>query len=120
VTVRSRAWQQSPISISCAPCTRPRKAGGSERRLKQIANAAGKLRIAIEMAKKYDPGTLGHSAAWRHAEAAVLMIGELVSVMTALEPVVRAAGERVRGPRRRPRRFGRIDDRVHQRVGTQR
>ena len=64
---------------------------------------ASKLQEAYLMAKRVGPGTMGHRAAWMHAEEAVEQLGEVIDCLMPLEPVVRAAGERIVGGEGRPR-----------------
>jgi len=64
-------------------------------RRKQIAAVAGDLRAAYELALTSTPGTMGSQAAWSRAEDATRRVGDLVDCITPLEPVVRAATERV-------------------------
>jgi hypothetical protein len=70
--------------------------GAGERRLVAIEELARELRGAVELALEYAPGTLGHSAAWERAERATHRLADLVDVTTSAEPLLRAAGERVR------------------------
>ena len=83
--------------------------GRNERRLSAIARVGQELKHASELARRYAPGSLGFTAAWERAEAAVLELGELVDGTTPLEPTLRAAGDRIRrlaapGDRERRRR----------------
>ena len=66
-------------------------------RRKQIAAVAAELRAAYELALTSTPGTMGYHAAWDRAEAATRKVGDLVDCVTPLEPVVRAATDRVVG-----------------------
>ncbi len=80
-----------------------KKEGNDERRLDSIASLGAALTRSLEMAREYSPGSLGFTAAWEKAEAAVLRLGELVDCTTPLEPTLKVAGERIlRG--RRPSR----------------
>lgn len=83
--------------------------GQHERRLDGIARVGRELTKASELARRHAPGSLGFTAAWERAEAAVLALGELVDASTPLEPTLRAAGDRIRrlrapGERERRRR----------------
>jgi hypothetical protein len=73
--------------------------GASSRRLSAIQAVAMELRKAMDLASEHGPGTLGHSAAWSRAERATYRLADLVDVTTPVEPVLKAAGERVRAPR---------------------
>lgn len=76
-----------------------------ERRLKAIADVGRELRKSMQLARACAPGTLGFTAAWERAEAAVLRLGALVDCTTPLEPTLRAAGDRIarRATRTSPR-----------------
>lgn len=64
-------------------------------RLRRIQRVAERLRLAQELALEHEPETLGHAAAWRHAEHATRELGELVDLTTPLEPTLEAASRRV-------------------------
>lgn len=83
--------------------------GHHERRLEAIARVGRELTKASTLARRHAPGSLGFTAAWERAEAALLELGELVDATTPLEPTLRAAGDRIRrlaapGERERRRR----------------
>lgn len=65
------------------------------RRLEHIRRVAERLSLARELAMEHEPDTLGHAAAWRHAEQATSELGELVDLTTPLEPTLEAASKRV-------------------------
>lgn len=69
-------------------------------RLRRIRRVAERLSLARELAMEHDPATLGHAAAWRHAEQATTELGELVDLTTPLEPTLEAASKRVTEPAR--------------------
>ena len=64
-------------------------------RLRRIRSVAERLHLAQELALEHDPETLGHAAAWRHAERATQELGELIDLTTPLEPTLEAASRRV-------------------------
>jgi len=70
--------------------------GAGERRLAAIRRVADELRAAVDLALEHEPETLGHAAAWQRAERAVGDLGELVDCTTPLEPMLSAAGQRIR------------------------
>ena len=70
--------------------------GRHERRLAAIARVGRELSKASDLARRHAPGSLGFTAAWERAEAAVLELGELVDATTPLEPTLRAASDRIR------------------------
>lgn len=72
-----------------------REEGAGPARLQRIAEAGRRLNVAIELASETEPNTVGHRAAWLHAEAAIRLIGDEVSVTSTLEPIVAAAGRRI-------------------------
>ncbi len=55
--------------------------------LKQIGE---KLKTAIDLATRADPGTIGHSAAWSHADDAMTKLGALIGDEMNLAPVFAA------------------------------
>lgn len=61
-----------------------------------IAAVAKDLLDALELAGKAATRSVGHSAAWTKAERAVSKLADLVDVTTPAEPVLAAAGLRVR------------------------
>jgi len=65
--------------------------------LEELRNIGESLRIALDMASKTEPNTVGHRAAWSRAEQATKELGALVGKHTSLESTVRTAGERVIG-----------------------
>lgn len=72
---------------------------GATARAGRIQKIATEVRKAIELAERYEPGTLGHSAAFSRADAVMRQLAEVVDCTTALEPVVLAASRRVSGLR---------------------
>jgi hypothetical protein len=65
--------------------------------LEELRAIGESLRIALDMAAKTKPNTMGHRAAWNRAEQATKELGALASKHTSLESTVRTAGERVVG-----------------------
>jgi len=70
--------------------------GAGERRLSAIRHLGLELRAAMDLALEYEPGTLGHNAAWNRAERATQAVADLVDCTTPLEPTLFAAAARVR------------------------
>jgi len=70
--------------------------GAGERRLSEIRRVALELRRATDLALDHAPGSIGHRTAWENADHATLRLTDLVDVTTQLEPMLVAAGERVR------------------------
>jgi hypothetical protein len=73
---------------------------GELEELKAIGSALSK---AIELARKTEPNTVGHRAAWDKAEMATQRLMRVISVSMAVAPVVEAAVVRVRRIHARPR-----------------
>jgi hypothetical protein len=70
--------------------------GTSARRLAAIRSVALELRRATDLALEHGPGTDGHAVAWQRAERATRRLIDLVDVTTPFEPILLAAGARVR------------------------
>src|SRR5690349_8533019 len=70
--------------------------GAGERRLAEIRRLALELRRATDLARDHEPGSEGHRAAWEKADRATLSLADLVDMTTPLEPMLVAAGERIR------------------------
>ena len=65
--------------------------------LEELRAIGESLRVALDLASKTQPNTVGHRAAWNRAEQATKELGALVSKHSSLESTVRTAGERVIG-----------------------
>ncbi len=74
--------------------------GDAKRKLAELRVIGTDLRIALELAGKCEPGTVGHAAAWNRAERATKALGELIDAFEGLRPVVLATTERVRRGKR--------------------
>ena len=80
----------------------------------RLQRAGERLRLAIELAAENPPKTMGHRAAWTHADDAIMLLAAVIDVTTPAEPVLEAAADRVlrvpaefRGrARRRPPKAG--------------
>jgi hypothetical protein len=70
----------------------------SERRAALIA-VGDELKLALELARRGGPGSIGNSAAWNRAEEATRRLCSLVDAAALLEPVVSATAERFRRKR---------------------
>jgi hypothetical protein len=64
--------------------------------LDELAAIGEKLKQALALAQKTLPDTLGHRAAWTHAEEATARLMKLVTLALPLAPTVEAAVIRVR------------------------
>lgn len=69
---------------------------GDPVRLEELRRVGEHLKTALELATKVGPGTLGHSAAWSHAEQAVEALGALVADGTTVASTLPATAARVR------------------------
>jgi hypothetical protein len=75
------------------------RAQGDRRRLNHIRRIGQELRTAVDLALEYEPGTMGHAAAWQRAESATRELGDLVDCTTPIEPALQAAAARIRPTR---------------------
>ena len=71
--------------------------------LDELAAIGAKLNLALDLARKSAPDTVGHRAAWDHAEVATERLTRVISVSMAAAPLVEAAVFRVRRIYPRPR-----------------
>jgi len=71
--------------------------------LEELAAIGAKLRQALELAKKTEPNTVGHRAAWDHADVATERLTRIISISMAAAPIVEAAVFRVRRISPKPR-----------------
>lgn len=65
--------------------------------LEELAGIGKDLNDALRMARKTEPGTLGHRAAWSRAEEATRKLGHLVGKLEPLHPTLEAAAARALG-----------------------
>ena len=64
--------------------------------LDELTEIGRKLRLAFDLARKCPPDTVGHRAAWGHAEAATERLMKLMTTTALLFPVVEASVVRFR------------------------
>jgi hypothetical protein len=77
---------------------------GAGKRLINELEVIGKLfRAALDLARKTQPDTLGHRAAWARAEEATDRLMRLITIETRVWPIVEAAVVRVRRIHPKPR-----------------
>jgi hypothetical protein len=81
-----RAW------VAEGPSTAARR-----QRLRAIGYDLAK---ALDMAKKHEPGTLGHAGSWKKAERAAKELGELVDDYDGMKKAIAATAGGLRGARR--------------------
>jgi hypothetical protein len=77
------------------------KASPSPRRLAAIESLAETLRRSRRIAADHDPGTAAYERAIASAESVVPRLADLVTLVDAVAPLLKAAGDRVRGRRSR-------------------
>jgi hypothetical protein len=65
--------------------------------MRQIAKLATELSNATSSAEQHDPGTAPYERALSRADGVAFRVADVVSVVDALEPVLKAASDRVRG-----------------------
>jgi hypothetical protein len=76
-----------------------RKREGKLDQLKELAEVGAKLKMALDLAGRTQPDTVGHRAAWGHADEACSRLMRLITIETPLAPVAEAAAVRVRARR---------------------
>jgi len=64
--------------------------------LEELAEVGKKLKLALDLARKTQPDTVGHRAAWSHAQAATSALMSMISESTRAAPIVEAAAFRIR------------------------
>jgi hypothetical protein len=70
--------------------------------LEELAEVGKKLKVALDLARRTDPDTVGHRAAWTHAENATSALMKMITVSTPAAPIVEAAAVRIRRLGRQP------------------
>jgi hypothetical protein len=73
--------------------------------LEELRGIGESLHIALSLAAKTKPNTMGHRTAWARAEEATRQLGTLVSRHASLLSTVRAASARVVGAPPPPPKF---------------
>ncbi|HEX4338091.1 MAG TPA: hypothetical protein VH062_19410 [Polyangiaceae bacterium] len=76
--------------------SKPRPDG---RKLRRIERLATELTAAMTSAEQHDLGTAPYERALSRADGAAFRLADVVQVYDPLEPVLKAAGDRVRGKR---------------------
>lgn len=69
----------------------------SSTKLARLKRIGASLTTALELAAASTPGTVGHRAAWQHADEALEGLGKEISILESLEPVLIAARRAVSG-----------------------
>jgi hypothetical protein len=72
------------------------KRQGASADVEELAEIGKKLKLALDLAKKAGPDSIGHRAAWDHAEVACSRLIRLISATTPAAPIVEAATVRIR------------------------
>lgn len=76
---------------------------GHPMELEALREIGAELSAALDLARRCEPDTLGHVAAWNRAERATAQLGELVAEDRPLRPVLAAAVARAMTPAKGPR-----------------
>lgn len=79
-----------------------RDGGISKPDLDELEAIGKKLREALALARKTEPETVGHRAAWDKAADACTRLGRLISMTMPLAPTIEAAVVRIRRIHPRP------------------
>jgi hypothetical protein len=86
------------LGITRAAYRAERSAGAAPERLATLAEIGEHFRVALDLASRTEPGSLGMCAAWKRAQKATEALCALIGEGTLAAPLVRAAAERVRKP----------------------
>jgi hypothetical protein len=73
-----------------------KREGAPEERLSELVEIGKQLRGATDLARRTEPDTNGHRAAWMRAEEACKRLGALVTLQESAVPMVAAAASRLR------------------------
>jgi hypothetical protein len=92
------------VGIARAMYAAKKRDGAPEPELEELVAIGKKLKQALDLARRSEPNTVGHRAAWTHAEAATSRLVRLVGMAMPAAVLVEAAAIRVRQirPRTRP------------------
>jgi hypothetical protein len=71
--------------------------------LDELAAIGAKLKTALDLARKAPADTVGHRAAWDHAEVATERLVRIIAISMTAAPLVEAAISRVRRIYPKPR-----------------
>lgn len=72
----------------------------SATRLARLKKIGESLTTAIELASESSPATVGHRAAWQHADDALEALAKEITILESLQPILIAAKRAVSGERR--------------------
>jgi len=73
-----------------------KRESATEPRLTELVEVGKKLALALRLASKTNPDTVGHRAAWDHAEDATSRLTRMISATTPAAPIIEAAAVRIR------------------------
>jgi hypothetical protein len=92
------------VGIARAMYAARKRDGAPEPELEELVAIGKQLKHALDLARRSEPNTLGHRAAWVQAEEATSRLVRLVGMATPAAVLVEAAAIRVRQirPRTRP------------------
>lgn len=91
------------VGIARAMYAARKRDGAPEPELAELVAIGKKLKHAMDLARRSEPNTLGHRAAWVQAEEATSSLARLVGMSTPAAVLVEAAAIRVRQIRPRAR-----------------
>ena len=81
--------------MACGSSERQREHTRPEK-LRKLEEAGTLLDEAYTMGRRYNRDTMGWRAAWQKAERACAIVGDLIEILDAAEPILTAACGRVR------------------------
>jgi hypothetical protein len=84
------------LGIARALYAAEKRAGAAAARLERIAEAGAAFKLALGLARRTAPDTMGHRAAWGHAERGLELLTSTLDAIAPIGPVLDAAGARVR------------------------
>jgi hypothetical protein len=82
------------IAITRLLWAKEQASGGHPIKLQEIADVGKSLRVALDLAVKCEPDTMGHRAAWDRADNAVEALGALLKDEQAL-PLLQTVSRRM-------------------------
>jgi hypothetical protein len=84
------------LGIARAMYAAAKREGAGTPRLLELSEVGKRLKLALDLARRTPPESVGHRAAWSHAEAATGALMKMVSATTPAAPIVEAAVIRLR------------------------
>jgi hypothetical protein len=84
------------LGIARAMYGAAKRAGAPEPELVELKAIGEKLKLSLKLGGRTSPDSVGHRAAWVHAEEATERLVQRISASTPAAPIVEAAAFRVR------------------------